>query len=425
MEGRSMRGGIATGKLTDKAIKAFVARAEIGRKLADGGGLYLFITPAGNPTWRIKYRLDGKEKVYSIGPYPLISLAAARLEWGEVKAKILSGKDPVDSRRLARVSRATAAGHTVEVVAGDWLNMKRTEWSETHHVKSARAFERDVFPLLGKLPISAVTPAMVATTIQTIQNRDVLETASRILQHLNGVFRYAQAKGLCRDNPAAPVKEILPRKKNACHMATLLDWPSLGDVLRRAELARLSNAVRLAHRLCAFTAARIGNIVEAEWSEFHLDDEQPTWIIPRSKMKVVSRAIDHRIPLCTQIAEEMRQWQTMTCSRKNLYVFTSPTGARHIGRESVEKVYRVTLGLAGKHSPHGWRSAFSTLARDNGFERDVVELALDHAHDNEVVRAYDRGERFAQRVLLYRWWGDMLHAAQSGARIIPLDAARH
>ena len=152
-----MRGGIATGKLTDKAIKAFVAKADIGRKLADGGGLYLFITQAGNPTWRIKYRLDGREKVYSIGPYPLISLAAARLEWGEVKAKILAGKDPVDSRRLARVSRATAAGHTVEVVAGDWLNMKRTEWSETHHVKSAQAFERDVFPLLGKLPISAVT----------------------------------------------------------------------------------------------------------------------------------------------------------------------------------------------------------------------------------------------------------------------------
>jgi integrase len=398
-----MRGGIATGKLTDKAIKAFVVKAEIGRKLADGGGLYLFITQAGNPTWRIKYRLDGKEKVYSIGPYPLISLAAARLEWGEVKAKILAGKDPVDSRRLARVSHATAGGHTVELVAADWLTMKRKEWSETHHVKSARAFERDVFPLLGKLPISAVTPAMVATVIQKIQNRDVLETASRILQHLNGVFRYAQAKGLCRDNPAAPVKEILPRKKNGGHMPALLDWPSLGDVLRRAELARLSNSVHLAHRLCAFTAARIGNIVEAEWSEFHLDDEQPTWIIPRSKMKVVSRAIDHRIPLCAQIAEEMRQWQTMTRLQKNLYVFTSPTGARHIGRESVEKVYRVTLGLAGKHSPHGWRSAFSTLARDNGFERDVVELALDHAHDDEVVRAYDRGERFVQRIRLYRW----------------------
>ena len=55
-----------------------------GKKLPDGNGLYLFITPAGGSTWRIKYRLDGKEKVYSIGPYPQISLAAARIELAEV-----------------------------------------------------------------------------------------------------------------------------------------------------------------------------------------------------------------------------------------------------------------------------------------------------------------------------------------------------
>ncbi len=91
-----------------------------------------------------------------------------------------------------------------------------------------------------------------------------------------------------------------------------------------------------------------------------------------------------------------------------------------IGRKSIEKDYRVTLGLEGKHSPHGWRSAFSTLARDHGFARDVVELALDHAHDSEVARADDRGERFTQRVQLFNWWGEQLAAAQRGARVIPL-----
>lgn len=65
-----MAGGIGTGRLTDKAIKAFVAKAERGKKLADGAGLYLFITPAGGATWRVKYRVDGREKIYSIGPYP-------------------------------------------------------------------------------------------------------------------------------------------------------------------------------------------------------------------------------------------------------------------------------------------------------------------------------------------------------------------
>jgi integrase len=297
--------------------------------------------------------------------------------------------------------------------------MKKREWSDGHHDKSTRAFVRDVFPALGKLPVASITPAMVAGAIQAVQRRNVQETASRILQHLNGVFRYAQAKGFCRDNPAAPAREVLPRKKNSGCMPALLDYPMLGDILRRAQIARLSPAVHLAHRLCAFTAARIGNVIDAEWREFLLESDPPVWTIPRAKMKVTSRDIDHRIPLCADIAGELRSWQALI--GKKGYVFPSPACGKHIGRESIEKVYRVTLKLAGKHSPHGWRSALSTLARDHGFERDVVELALDHAHVDEVARAYDRGERFAQRIALYDWWGAQLHAAQLGAKIIPLN----
>lgn len=413
-----MAGGIGTGRLSDKAVKAFVAKAECGKKLADGSGLYLFITPAGGATWRIKYRLGGKEKTYSIGSYPLVTLSAARAELSDVKSLLLEGKDPVDNRRVNRAAHAASSDNTFQAVAEDWLAMKKKEWSAIHFVKSARAFERDAYPLLGKLPIADITPAIVAKAIEDINKRDVLETATRVLQHLNGVFRYAQAKGLCRDNPATAAREVLPRKKDSGRMAALLEWTALGDILRRAALARLSPSVRTAHRLCAFTAARIGNVVNAEWREFHLDAEQPVWIIPRTKMKVSTRDIDFRIPLCPEITAELRQWQGIIGSKG--YVFPSPAGGNYIGREAIEKAYRVTLGLGGKHSPHGWRSAFSTLARDHGFARDVVELALDHAHDNEVARAYDRGERFTQRVELYNWWGDQLAAAERGAKVIPL-----
>ncbi len=412
-----MSGGIG-GRLTDKACRSFVAQEARGKKLPDGGGLHLFITPAGGATWRIKYRIDNKEKVYSIGSYPAVSLAAARAELTEVKALLRENKDPVTQRRINRAETSASSDNTFEGVAGEWLTMKQKEWSAGHFTKSARAFERDIYPTIGKLPIASITPAIVAKAIEDINKRDVLETATRVLQHLNGVFRYAQAKGLCRDNPALPAREILPRKKNTGRMNALLDWVSLGDILRRADMARISPSVRMAHRLIAFTGMRIGNVVEAEWKEFHLDDEQPTWVIPRAKMKVTSRPIDHRVPLGEGIVTELREWKNRVGGKG--YVFPSPAGGKHIGRESIEKVYRVTLGLNGKHSPHGWRSSFSTLARDNGTARDVVELALDHVHDNEVARAYDRGERFDERVKLLDWWGRQLTAAQRGATIIPL-----
>jgi len=417
-----MSGGIGSAKLSDKAVRAFVAKGERGKKLADGGGLYLFITPAGSATWRVKYRKNGKERTYSIGPYSLITLAAARVELGAVKALLLTGDDPVAHRRVSRAGNNASTNSTFQSVAEDWLTKKKQEWSPGHYTKSARAFERDIYPSIGKLPIADISPAIVAKAVEDIQRRDVLETASRILQHLNGVFRYAQAKGLCRDNPAVPAREVLPRKKDSGRMPALLDFAALGQLLRRADMAQLSPSVRMAHRLCAFTAARIGNVVDAEWREFFLDDQPPVWVIPRRKMKVTNRDIDHRIPLSPEIAAELRQWQAMFGGKG--YVFPSPTGGKHIGRESIEKVYRVTLQLRGKHSPHGWRSSLSTLARDHGFARDVVELALDHAHDNEVARAYDRGERFTQRIQLFSWWGEQLAAAQRGAPVIPLPVVR-
>ena len=85
-------------------------------------------------------------------------------------------------------------------------------------------------------------------------------------------------------------------------------------------------------------------------------------------------------------------------------IFPSSAGANHIVAESLGKAYRETLALRGKHTPHSWRSALSTLARDNGFERDVVEITLDHIHDNDVLRACDCGERLQQRIKLMNCW---------------------
>lgn len=422
-----MDGGIssrATNKLTDRGIDAFIKKARGGRaatrKLSDGGGMFLTLTPAGTPVWRIKYRLAGRERLFAIGVYPEVGLERARAARETVKTALREGRDPVQARQVHRAATTAASDNTFQAVAEDWLAKRQHFWSKIHHTKSKHALERDVYPRLGKLPVTEISPAMVAGTIEAIAQRGARETAGRILQHVSGVFRLAQARGLCRDNPASPVREVIPKRING-RLPAILNFPELGDVLRRAEAARLSPAVRMAHRLCAFTAARIGNIIQAEWPEFDLEADVPTWIIPRRKMKARDRHHDHKIILGKSIAAELRQWRNVFGD--NGYVFPSPTGGKHISRESIEKTYRETLKLKDKHSPHGWRAALSTLSRDEGFERDVVELALDHVHDNDVVRAYDRGERLSKRIALARWWTEQLAQAQRESKAIPGRAA--
>src|ERR1039457_4802755 len=282
-----------TNRLSDRAGQAFVSRHRAGRakvkKLSDGGGMFLTITPAGAPVWRLKYRIGGKERLCSLGIYPAVGLATARETRDAMKATLGKGRDPVAERRLQRADQVSASGTTFSAVASDWLAKQRRGWGAAHFTRSRRALQRDVFPMLGNLPVNDITPAMVARVIEAIAARDARETAAKVLQHCMGVFRFAQARGLCRDNPASPVREVLSKRSQVGRRPALLEWAALGDILRRADEAHLSRAVRVAHRLCAFTAARIGNIVTAEWSEFELDAKVPKWNIPRKKMKVQDR----------------------------------------------------------------------------------------------------------------------------------------
>ncbi|TFW16897.1 DUF4102 domain-containing protein [Massilia arenosa] len=394
-------------KLTDRTIRGWVKDAPSGSKIWDGEGLYLHKGKLADASWRIKYRWDNKEKTYTIGPLSLVSLAKARSTLAEVKLSLLEGRDPNIKRLENRANQSLAAGNTFESIARAWLAHRRTEWSPVHFEKSERALERDIFPTLGSLPITSIKPPMIALAINRVMQRDAVETAGRILFHVRSIFRYARAIGVCDDNPADPVQELLPKKRKHGRMKALLQSKGLWDILRRAAQANLSRPIFLAHLLTAYTAARITNIVEARWQDMDLDGDQPIWTIPREQMKTTSRDHHHRIPLCGEIVVQLKAWRAVV--GPTTYCFPSPQKRKgHITREGVEKAYRETMGLSGQHSPHGWRSALSTLGREAGFEREVVELALDHAHDNDVAMAYDRGERFEKRIELYRWWAKLL-----------------
>lgn len=401
-------GSRSTNRLSALKVRAFAAKRDTTQptKLSDGGGLFLVHTKAGSPVWRVKFRYGRLERLYSVGPYPAISLDEARAERDIVHAQIRDGVDPVQARQLRRAERVTASAETFEKVAGEWFDKNKRFWSDVHYEKARQAFERDVYPVIGRLPVAEITPSIVASVITKILDRGVTETASKVLQHLVGVFRLAQAHGLRDDNPATPSRELIPKKRKVTPRPAFLDIEQLRDVLRRTDQARVSEAVRLASRLVAFTAVRLGNAVAARWDHFELDGATPTWTIPRGEMKRRDGHHDHTVHLGPTIANDLRAWSRRMGGEG--YVFNGNVGRDYIGREAVEKLYREGLGLAGRMSLHGWRSAFASIARDHGFSRDAVEMALDHLHDNPVQVTYDRGVRSVERIKLARWWDGLL-----------------
>ncbi|HYO52159.1 tyrosine-type recombinase/integrase [Archangium sp.] len=385
-------------------------------KLSDGGGLFLTVTNAGTPVWRVKYAFGGKTgRYFAAGTYPEVSLQAARALREQVKQWLCDGRDPVQARRVNRAAAVSSAGNTFESVAEAWLAKSKPGWSEAHFKTTSETLERYA-KALRSFPVAEITDPMVGRLIEhVVIQRESIDTAKKLRQTLTSIFRYARARGFCTHNPAESARELIPRKRQMGRRPAFLEFAALGDILNRASAANLSRAVHMAHRLCAFTAARVGNVISAEWAEFaELDAEVPTWVIPRGKMKAQDRHHDHRVILGPAIAEELRAWRRVNGSGR--YLFPSLTDAtEHIVSEALSKLYRVTLGLKDKHSPHGWRAAFSTLARENGFDSEAVEMALDHVHANDVVRAYDRGARLPERVRLAHWWCEQLVRAERGA----------
>ena len=410
-------------RLSAKRIDAWLKSGKgPAKKLSDGGGLSLVRLPSGGATWQLKYRVkqggDWKERTYSMGLIAGVGLAAARAERDRVKQLIKSGRDPVQARRLDRAEEIASSGELFSDLVKAWLKKEKPGWSAIHYDKSSKALERHAVPALGKLPVRDITPSMVSAVIDTVQSGGKRETASKILQHVRAIFRLAAAKGLRDDNPAEPAIEILAKARQVKHRPALLTFPALGGVLRATEVAHISPEVRLCHRLIAFSAVRIGNAVEARWDEFDLDSKPAVWTIPRAKMKVRGRAHDHKVILPSLMAEDLRKWREAQSADGEGYVFPGNQGREHLSREAVEKALH-SMGFKDKHTCHGWRASFSTLAKDSGYDKQVVDLALDHIHDNEVARAYDRGERLQKRIELAMWWGRQLVGAQRGGEGVP------
>jgi hypothetical protein len=126
--------------------------------------------------------------------------------------------------------------------------------------KARHAFERDVFPIIGRLSVADITSAVVASAVSKILDHGVAETVSKVLQHINGVFRLAQGSGLRSDNPAVPARELIPKKRKVTPPPALLQIEPLRDVLRKADAANISEAVRLCSRLVAYANVRLGSL---------------------------------------------------------------------------------------------------------------------------------------------------------------------
>jgi hypothetical protein len=271
--------------LTDAQIRKAKA-ADKPYKLTDGGGLHPLHDPAGGKLWRLRYELERKEKLLSIGPYPTVGLADARDVATNAKRLLWEGRDLAVEKRRRRLEVITDGGSTFEAIAREWHEMNKGHWVEQHAYDVLHSLERDVFPKLGATPIKDITASNVLSVLRKIEDRPAVETARRIRQRISAVFVYAIASGRAENDPAAVVQNAMrPVKKG--RQPAITDLEQAREISRRADATPASPVTKLALRLLALTSLRPGTLITAPWAEFDdLDSAVPVWQVPATRMKL-------------------------------------------------------------------------------------------------------------------------------------------
>lgn len=404
-----------------------------GLKLADGGGLYLWVSASNAKSWRYKYRLLGKERTYTIGGYPEVSLVAARESRGSARKLVEQGIDPGQHKK-AELQKIVADGeNTFEKVARAWVAHKANPENPKHCTpgyanKVTRILEREVFPKVGAMKVGDVGAAELSAIMEMVASRKKVKmphqkkvrirergaatTAIHIRQLSRSIFAYAASKGKVRKDfdPTWALGDVVskPEVQHNKHLE-LDELPALWEALERDGA---SEQVKLAIRLLAVTFVRTNELRNAEWTEFDLDGANkklgPHWLIPANKMK---KRRDHAVPLSTRALELLAELRNLTGDSPYLFPNRSKKDGVMNPNTVNQTLYR--MGYAGRLSGHGFRGTASTALNERGFPSHVVEMQLAHWGRDKTEASYNHAKYWPERVKIMQVWADILVSDKS------------
>ncbi|MFM2005119.1 MAG: hypothetical protein RLZZ09_774 [Pseudomonadota bacterium] len=401
--------------LSDTTIRSAKPRSK-PYKLADSGGLYIEISPAGGKLWRLKYRFGGKEKRLALGKYPDTGLKEARERRDEARKLLGAGVDPGEHKKAVKAAEIDSAINTFEGVARRWFDLKSPKWASSHSEKVISRLERDIFPWLGKKPIREIVRSDVLNTLKRIVDRDAVETARRAGFNISQIFQFGIDNELADRNPASNITSALPSHE-VKHRAAITDIKEIGGLLRSIDKYQGSFVVKSALMLAPITFVRPIELRCAEWKDIDLDARR--WNIPASKMK--SRD-PHVVPLSRQAIEILEGLYLLTGNGR--YVFPGAHNPkRPMSNNAVLSALRRMGYTKDEMCGHGFRAMARTVLDEVLQVRvDYIEHQLAHAVRDTNGRAYNRTAHLAERLNMLQIWADYLDALKHGGNVLPMTA---
>lgn len=367
---------------------ARVKHAKAGDKLADGDGLRLDVDKNGNASWVFR-SVTGKERFMGLGPMRDVGLAEAREAASAARALMRNNTDPIEHRinERAKAKAAATGALTFEVYAKQYIAGKEVGWkNEKHRQQWSNSLRDYAYPTIGPIPVSDVDTELVLKALRPIWNVKK-ETARRVRGRIEAILNAAKAEGLrTGENPAlwrGHLDQVLARRRKSDvkhHPALPYEempqfWQSLAS--------DASDGARML-RWIILTACRFNEAAEMDPAA---EVKGEIWTIPAIRMKAER---EHKVPLTNLALAQLPFHPVSDVTLSNCI-------ARHTNTTA---------------TTHGMRSTFRDWAGDcTGFPREIAEMALAHAVDDETEAAYRRSTALAKRRELMASWTDYCRSA--------------
>ncbi len=400
----------AVRKLTERKIKALKPRQRL-YKAFDGEGLYLEVTPAGGKHWRLQYRIPKGERrvqrLLSLGSWPTVTLEDARRKTGEARSTLTDGGDPARARHRT--------SDTMSAIAEAWA--AKQGWAASTE-KRERYLLTKWKTALGAIPAAAISPADIRPVILDIENAGHGEIARRVRAQIGRVLRYAVGLGKAERDVAADLGDVLAHVQSEKY-ATLTKPSDIGDLMRAIDSYGGDPSTVYALKILPLVFTRPGELRNARWPEFDLDDKEALWRIPGERMKMRRKNPgEHLVPLSTQAVQLLKELRTITGTGELLFPGLVP--GKPISDATINYALRRMGYGPDRIVGHGFRAMASTQLNEQGYAPDIIELQL--AHKDSSVRAiYNRSTRLPERRKMMQAWSDYLDALKTGANVLPLQ----
>lgn len=392
--------------LSDVGVKAAKPK-EKPYKLADSGGLYLLVQPNGSKLWRLKYRFAQKERTLSFGPYPLITLAAAREKRDQAKTLLLNGVDPSARRKEEKFKAITEARITFDLIAEEYVKRMEERSAAAATITKTRWLLEELASPLAKRPIKDVTPAEILQLLQKIEKSGRRETARRLRGVIGSVFRLAIVTLRAETDPTLVLKGALQPPK-AIGRAAITDERKFGRLLAAIGDYDGWPTLKAALQFLTLTCVRPGKVRGATRDEF--DRKKAVWHIPAARMKM--RAA-HDVPLSRQALRVLDE--VWPLSEHGGFVFPSIRSTRRPLSENAMNAALRRMGYSKDEvTGHGFRVTASTILNARNYDPDVIEAVLAHQDKNAIRRTHNRATYWEQRVTLMQEWADLLDGLKAG-----------